>query len=111
MSHCKHIFPNRGGHSKKSLKMYKYLDVNFMTKQDFQSHWVCCLHTYLSSSLLVEHKAEHMSLHFYPTTLKGCQGIVFTHGVWMGGRREKVCLGCISETIRCRKLILGGNIG
>ena len=23
---------------------------------------------------------------FYPTTLKGCQGIVFTHGVRMGGR-------------------------
>ena len=22
---------------------------------------------------------------FYPTALKGCQGIVFTHGVWMGG--------------------------
>ena len=29
--------------------------------------------------------------------------IVFTHG----GRREKVCPGCISETVRCRKLILG----
>ena len=26
------------------------------------------------------------SLHFYPTALKGCQGIVFTHGVRMGGR-------------------------
>ena len=24
--------------------------------------------------------------HFYPTALKGCQGIVFTHGVRMGGR-------------------------
>ena len=23
---------------------------------------------------------------FYPTALKGCWGIVFTHGVWMGGR-------------------------
>ena len=22
---------------------------------------------------------------FYPTALKGCRGIVFTHGVWMGG--------------------------
>ena len=22
----------------------------------------------------------------YPTTLKGCQGIVFIHGVWMGGQ-------------------------
>ena len=51
----------------------------------------------------------------YPTALKGCRGIVFTHGVRMGGRpggrREKVCLGCISETVRCRKLILGRDIG
>ena len=23
---------------------------------------------------------------FYPTALKGCRGIVFTHGVRMGGR-------------------------
>ena len=55
---------------------------------------------------------------FYLTALKGCRGIVFTHGVRMGGqaswrvcgRREKVCPGCISETIRCRKLILGRDI-
>ena len=38
-------------------------------------------------------------------------GIVFTHGVRMGGRREKVCPGCISETVRCKKLILGRDIG
>ena len=25
-------------------------------------------------------------LHFYPTALKGCRGIVFTHGVRLGGR-------------------------
>ena len=25
-------------------------------------------------------------IHFYPTALKGCWGIVFTHGVRMGGR-------------------------
>ena len=58
-------------------------------------------------------------LNFYPTVLKGCRGIVFTHGVRMGGRaveqvggwREKVCPGCISETVRCRKLILGRDIG
>ena len=56
---------------------------------------------------------------FYPTALKGCWGIVFTHGVRMGGwvdgraggRREEVCLACISETISCRKLILGRDIG
>ena len=47
---------------------------------------------------------------FYPTALKGCQGIVFTHGVRMGGWREKVCPGCILETVRCRKLILGRTL-
>ena len=26
---------------------------------------------------------------FYPTALKGCRGIVFTHGVRAGGRGEK----------------------
>ena len=56
---------------------------------------------------------------FYPTALKGCRGIVFPYGVRMGGRagvraggrREIVCPGCISETVRCRKLILGRDIG
>ena len=48
---------------------------------------------------------------FYPTALKGCQGIVFTHGVRMGRQLEKVCPGCISETVRCRKAILGRDIG
>ena len=61
----------------------------------------------------------YMKYAFYPTALKGCRGIVFTHGVRMGGRagvqvggrREIVCSGCISETVRCRKLILGRDIG
>ena len=56
---------------------------------------------------------------FYLTALKDCQGIVFTHGVqmgvrvgvWVGGWQVKVCPGYISETIRCRKLILGRDIG
>ena len=31
---------------------------------------------------------------------------------WLVGLAErKVCLGCISETVRYRKLILGGDIG
>ena len=29
----------------------------------------------------------------------------------MGGQREKVCLACISETVRCRKLILDKDSG
>ena len=28
-----------------------------------------------------------------------------------GGRQEIVCPGCISETVRCRKLMLGRDIG
>ena len=47
---------------------------------------------------------------FYPTAFKGCMGIVSTHGVRMGGQQEKVCPGYISETVRCRKLILGRDI-
>ena len=40
------------------------------------------------------------------------QGIVFTMvSGWAGGWQEKVCPGCISETVRCRKLILGRDIG
>ena len=52
-------------------------------------------------------------LTFYSTALKGCRGIVFTHGVRLGGglAGEKVCLGCFSEKVRCRKVILGRNIG
>ena len=29
---------------------------------------------------------------------------------WAGGRREAVCAGCISETVRCRKFILGRDM-
>ena len=54
-------------------------------------------------------------LAFYPTALKDCRGIGFTHDVQIagqvGGGWENVCPGCISETIRCRKLILGRDIG
>ena len=43
--------------------------------------------------------------HFY-------RDIVLTHGVQMGGwAAGKVCPGCISEIVRCRKLILGRDIG
>ena len=30
---------------------------------------------------------------------------------WVGGHWEKVCLGRISETIWCKKFILGKDIG
>ena len=40
-------------------------------------------------------------------------GVLFSPMVsgWTGGRREIVCPGCISETVRCRKLIRGRDIG
>ena len=30
---------------------------------------------------------------------------------WWAGSGKRVCPGCISETVRCRKLILGRDIG
>ena len=42
-------------------------------------------------------KENNVQNDFYPTALKGCWGIVFTHGVRMGrrvgGRREKSLSG------------------
>ena len=40
-------------------------------------------------------------------------GVLFSCMVseWAGGQQEKVCQGCISETVTCRKLILGRDIG
>ena len=62
--------------------------------------------------IIVDGGNIYVSNAFYPTALKGCRGFVFTHGVRMGGRAAgKVCPGCISETVRCRKLILGRDIG
>ena len=47
-----------------------------------------------------------------PTAHKGCRGIVFTHGVRMGGwAAVKILSGLyLSETVRCRKLIFGRDI-
>ena len=49
---------------------------------------------------------------FYPTALRAV-GVLFSPMVsgWAGGRREEVCPACISEAVRCRKLILGRDIG
>ena len=51
-------------------------------------------------------------LFFTPQTLRAV-GVLFSPMVsgWVGGRREKVFPGCISETVRCRKLVLGRDIG
>ena len=49
---------------------------------------------------------------FTPHPLRAV-GVLFSPMVsgWAGGRREIVCPGCISETVRCRKFILGRDIG
>ena len=50
---------------------------------------------------------------FYSTALNGVLFSPMVSG-WVGGwvgSEEKVCPGCISETMRCRKLILGRDIG
>ena len=49
---------------------------------------------------------------FTPQPLRAV-GVLFSPMVsgWAGGQREIVCPGCISETVRCRKLILGRDIG
>ena len=49
--------------------------------------------------------------HFYPTALRAVR-VLFSSMVsgWAFGQREIVCPGCISATIRCRKLILGRDI-
>ena len=53
---------------------------------------------------------EHIKFILFYST--GCRGIVFTHGVWMGGRAAgKVCPACISGIVRCRNLIRGRDIG
>ena len=40
-------------------------------------------------------------------------GVLFSpmESGWVVGRREKVCPGCISETVKCRKLIPGRDFG
>ena len=70
---------------------------------------VCVFHRF--KGCFCELIENNRNVPFLPTAFKGGRGIVFTHGVRVGGRREIVCLGCISETIRCRKLILGSDIG
>ena len=58
---------------------------------------------YLSVHTLTYNCETHSKIFtiFYPTALKGRRGIAV----------GKVCPGCISEIVRCRKLILGRDIG
>ena len=70
---------------------------------------ICCIESTQSS--YSEDVTIFFVFNFYPTALKGCWVIIFTHGVRMGRRTGKVCPGCISETVGCGKLILGRDIG
>ena len=60
----------------------------------------------------VKFASENPLVIFIPQPLRAV-GVLFSPMVsgWAGGWREKVCLGCISETVSCRKLILGRDIG
>ena len=72
--------------------------------------------TKLSLRLHATQKAEgngsYFSVIYTPQPLRAVE-VLFSPMVsgWAGGRREIVCPGCISETVRCRKLILGRDIG
>ena len=69
----------------------------------------------INCSRFVSYPAFGIQLHtyFYPTALKICLGIVFIHGVWMGGREfdGKSLSALYLRTIRCRKMILFRDIG
>ena len=54
----------------------------------------------------------HPDIIFIPQPLRAVR-VLFPPMVsgWAGGQREEVCPACISETVRCRKLILGRDIG
>ena len=55
-----------------------------MNINDLGAMGVCDI-TYCSASE-VRHPSGISAKAFFLATLKGCRGIVFTHGVWMDGR-------------------------
>ena len=67
----------------------------------------------LNLTLLYVSQYPHIFLYFKQFLPHRAVGVLFSPMVsgWVGGRREIVCPGYISETVRCRKLILGRNIG
>ena len=76
--------------------------------------WVIFLHNVWPNSglVLLEDKPDPdlVSIIFTPQPLRVVRVLFSTMACgWAGGK--KVCLGCISETIRCRKVKLGRDIG
>ena len=49
---------------------------------------------------------------FTPQPLRAV-GVLFSPKVsgWVSSQQEKVCPACTSETVRCRKFMLGRDIG
>ena len=67
---------------------------------------------YTNGKVTVMKSMNSVSTIFTPQPLRAV-GVLFSPMVsgWAGGWREKVYLGCISKTVRFRKLILGRDIG
>ena len=111
------LFPQEDGIMLEFLLYLLYFMLHMLVLHNFEMKTVNFRLTYFSMLFCVYLGVSVfvlsivLSYYFYPTALKGCRGIVFTHDVRMGGRREIVCSGCISETVRCRKFILGRDIG
>ena len=95
--------------AKKSCKQ-KMQEIGFLWPEEISCDDLpqsgSCLNQDLPGNLI-----SYIFTTFYPTDIKGCRGIVFTHGVRAFRQRKKVCPGCISETVRCGKFILGRDIG
>ena len=65
------------------------------------------------SRLIFKTIIKHEDLPFITAQPLRAVGVLFSPMVsrWEGRQREKVCQFCISETVRCGKLILGRDIG
>ena len=65
-----------------------------------------------SPHAMIKYWNNLMLLVFTPQCTRAV-GVLFSLMVsrWVGRRQEEVCPDCISETVRCRKLILGRDIG
>ena len=73
-----------------SSSVTAHLCLNILASDKFNAH-ICVKklileRNFLTTSSSETHDTDYFFFVFYPTALKGCWGIVFTHGVRMGGR-------------------------
>ena len=66
------------------VSRHAFLSVKFLYFSAGYKDIFCKLIARKDVLLIVEH--DGIIRNYYPTALKGCRGIVFTHGVQMGGR-------------------------